>query len=592
MKGGPPEEALKESVTEMEGLGRYSSALSDFRRARRRAAMQELLARLGGRSQRLLSFEEVRRSLGVHAQSSRGLQEIPLNAIVGSVGRYEDFNRQFLPRQESQAGRWARVRMAFDFQGLPPIEVYKLGDVYFVSDGHHRVSVARQLGAKQIEAYVTEIPTRAPISPEDDVDDLILKAEQAKFLEETRLDEIHPDVELAPTCAGCFMELLEHIAVHRYYMSLDFQREISFEEAVEHWLENVYLPAVEAIQQLGLLRDFSNRSEADMYLWLMRHRAELVEQLGWELDTREAAASLWNRTNLRPRRLWQRLLRFLASQIPIKALQPGPLPAEWHLARGEVAETETLFPRLLVPISGEDSSWNAVDQALFVAERERSELRGVHVLAPREKADSERVKAIREEFNRRIKQAGLKGKLVIERGNIHRRVAERAHWSDLVILHLKHPPGAQPMQRLLSGLRVFLQQTKRPVLVLAKFRPMQHGMLAYDGSRRAEEALYLSAYLARRWGVRLTVLTVADRGFKLTRTPSKARRYLRGYGVEASYVQRVGRAGPEILDVSKERGCDFLLMGGYAGGPLVEVVLGSTVDHVLREFDGPIFICR
>jgi hypothetical protein len=85
------------------------------------------------------------------------LHEIPLNEIVGSLGRHTDFNRQFLPRKDSQAGRWARVRMAYDHSGLPPIEVYKLGEIYFVADGHHRVSVARQLGARYIEAYVIEI---------------------------------------------------------------------------------------------------------------------------------------------------------------------------------------------------------------------------------------------------------------------------------------------------------------------------------------------------------------------------------------------------------------------------------------------------
>lgn len=576
----------------MEPMGRLSSALNDFRRARRRAAIQELLARLGGRSQRLLSFDEVRRTLGEHAQSSRGLQEIPLDAIVGSVGRYEDFNRQFMPIQEAQANRWARVRMAFEYQGTPPIEAFKLGDVYFVADGHHRVSVARQMGAKSIEAYVTEIPTRTPISPDDDIDDLIMKAERTRFLKKTHLDKLHPELDLSPTGAGGYKELLDHIAVHRYYMSQERQREISDDEAVEHWLKTVYQPAVADIRRLGLLRDFPERSEADMYLWLMRHRAELQKQLGWELDTREAAANLWNITSLRPRRLWERFVRFLARLLPIKALRPKPLPAEWRLSRGDLPETETLFPRLLVPISGEDSSWNAVDQALFVAERERSEVRGVHVLTPGEKESNKRVKAIREEFAHRIQQVGLKGNLVVEEGNIHRRVAERSHWSDLVILHLKHPPGEQPMQRLMSGLRAFLQESKRPVLVVPQFREMRHGLLAYDGSRRAEEALYLATYLARRWGVHLTVLTVAERRTRSTRTQAKARRYLKRRGVDADYVQRVGRAGPEVLDVAEERGCDFVLMGGYAGGPLVEVAFGSTVDYVLREFDGPAFICR
>ncbi len=149
----------------MNDIGRYSTAVQDFRRARRRASLQETLSGIGGnRQNRLLSFDEVRKQIGKGSLLPRGLKDIPLDAIIGTVGRYEDFNRQFLPRQETQQGRWARVRMAFEYSGLPPIEVYQIGDVYFVLDGHHRVSVARQMGAKNIEAYVTEIPTSCEVN--------------------------------------------------------------------------------------------------------------------------------------------------------------------------------------------------------------------------------------------------------------------------------------------------------------------------------------------------------------------------------------------------------------------------------------------
>src|SRR3990172_4104942 len=216
----------------MDELSRYSSAVEDFKRARRRAALQEALARLSGtKRDQLLSFEQVRKLLGAKALLPRGLREIPLDAVVGSVGRYEDFSRLFLPRLESQEGRWARVRMAAEYQGLPPIEVYKISDAYFVLDGHHRVSVAREMGAKHIEAYVTEVPTKAPLSPKDDPDDVILKAEQAKFLEETRLDELRPEVDLRVTTPGRYAELREHIAVHQYFTGLDQKREVPYAEA-------------------------------------------------------------------------------------------------------------------------------------------------------------------------------------------------------------------------------------------------------------------------------------------------------------------------------------------------------------------------
>ena len=126
----------------------YSAVLRDFQEARRRAALEDLKARLTGKSDDLLSYEAIKDLLQTESSTSRGLQEIPLNAIVGSVGRYHDFTRTFLPRRESDQYRWANVKFKVLYQGgFPPIEVYQLGANYFVLDGNHRVSVARANGA-------------------------------------------------------------------------------------------------------------------------------------------------------------------------------------------------------------------------------------------------------------------------------------------------------------------------------------------------------------------------------------------------------------------------------------------------------------
>ena len=165
------------------------SAIADFHRARGRADLKELLARLKGESNQLLSYEEVRQKLQLQGGMERGVRDIPLDAIVGSVGRYEDFTRDFLPRGRIQPERWARVRLAATgLVGLPPIEVYQIGDVYFVQDGNHRVSVARELGAKYIQAYVTEVHSHVQLTPDIRPDKLILKAEYSQFLGQTRLE--------------------------------------------------------------------------------------------------------------------------------------------------------------------------------------------------------------------------------------------------------------------------------------------------------------------------------------------------------------------------------------------------------------------
>ena len=162
-------------------------AVQDFQAARQRAAIQEVLARITGRPSELLSYEEVAEKLKLRIRTERGMQHIPLDAIVGSVGRYSDFTRTFLPRRKEDQDRWAGVRAAFleDGAGLPPIEVYKVGEVYFVVDGNHRVSIARQEGAKTIEAHVIEVRTHVPLTPDVRAEDLIIKSEYVEFLEYT-----------------------------------------------------------------------------------------------------------------------------------------------------------------------------------------------------------------------------------------------------------------------------------------------------------------------------------------------------------------------------------------------------------------------
>ena len=128
-------------------------AVQDFLRARRRAGLTEVLAVLSGREAPLLSYDEVRRRLHAVETPTQKLEDVPLDAIVGSVGRTQDFTREFLPRSDADKARWVGVRVAMTgLSGTPPVDLYRIGDAYFVRDGNHRVSVARQLGAKFIQA--------------------------------------------------------------------------------------------------------------------------------------------------------------------------------------------------------------------------------------------------------------------------------------------------------------------------------------------------------------------------------------------------------------------------------------------------------
>jgi hypothetical protein len=263
-----------------------------FAQARRRVFVQRILSFFTGQhSESLLSFKEVRDKLKIRGQHYIGIQAIPLDKIVGSVGRYHEFNRAFLPTQDRIRERWKRVyEVAHSQEGFPPIDVYKIGDVYFVRDGHHRVSVLKELGATTIEATVTELDTPIPLSSDVGEKDLDLKGEYATFLQETGLNALRPDAQLQFSLPGQYPKLYEHIAVHRHFLGLREQREIPYAEALARWYDEVYRPVIEVIREERILEDFPGRTEADLYLWILEHQHYLGERYGQEVPLEQAAA--------------------------------------------------------------------------------------------------------------------------------------------------------------------------------------------------------------------------------------------------------------------------------------------------------------
>ena len=572
----------------------YYLAVRDFRRARRQAATEQVMALLTGRSAALLSYDQVREKLKARTGRTVGLKDIPLDAIVGSVGRYADFTRSFLPRQDSDEQRWARVRLAVtDLEGVPPIDVYQIGDVYFVRDGNHRVSVACQFGATHMQAYVTEIQTRVPLTPDIQPDGLILKAEYADFLEQTGLDQVRPQANLTLTVPGQYRRLVEHIEVHRYFMGLDEKREVSYAEAVGHWYDEVYLPAVEVIRNQGLLRDFPGRTETDIYLWLAEHRTELQDSLGWSIEPVAAAADLASRFSPRPQRVVARVGERVLDAVTPEELEAGPSPGTWREERVLPRRDDRLFVEILVPIGHEPGSWYALDQALEIARREGARLRGLHVVRSTEEAQSEETLAIAAEFDRRCEEAGIPGKLAIQEGKVARTICQRARWTDLVVVRLAHPPAPQVLTRLSSGFRTLVRRCARPVLAVpGPPSPLTRALLAYDGSPKAKEALFVAAYMASQWQLSLVVTCVPDDTTSSPPGLAQAQAYLESRGVEATYIRGQGPVVDAVLSAAEEHKCDLLLMGGYGHTPVVEIVLGSSVDQVLRESRQPVLICR
>ena len=304
-----------------------ATAAYKFERLQSRGMVHSLLRLFTSRPDpSLLSFDQVQSLLRSTTGIARGTRMIPLSHVVGSVGRYRDFDRAFLPLNPASEERWKRIDVAMHGPGgLPPIEVYQVGEVYFIRDGNHRVSVARANGLQEMEARVFEVPTRVPLTPEVDVDDLICKAEYARFQEETGLDESRPEALIELTEPGRYEQLLEHVGVHRYYLGLERGAEVSLGEAAESWYDNVYLPVVEAVRHSRVLEEFPQRTEADLYLWVAWHRERLKEKYGEQPPDEEVAAGLAERFSERPlARFLKMVRRILKAALAAAVESPSP----------------------------------------------------------------------------------------------------------------------------------------------------------------------------------------------------------------------------------------------------------------------------
>jgi hypothetical protein len=269
-----------------------SRARDDFNHARFKAFMNSVWAVLAGQPNTLLSFDEIKEKLHVGGPIYRGVKTVPVEQIVGSLNRYQDFDRVFLPTQSETADRWQRVNLAFYKDiSLPPVLLYKVGQVYFVVDGHHRVSVACEQGQMFIEAEIRECATKVNVTIDNlRPEDLEILSEKVDFIERTGIDRIRPGSNIKMSIPDGFDLMLEHIAVHHYFMGIDQKRDISEEEAVAHWYDTVYLPIVQVIRESSILDEFPGKTEGDLYLWVLDHQHYLAENEGQPLIPPEQAA--------------------------------------------------------------------------------------------------------------------------------------------------------------------------------------------------------------------------------------------------------------------------------------------------------------
>jgi hypothetical protein len=254
------------------GLPR-ADAQYDFSRARRRRALARLSARLRRADDvdHILPFEEVVRALGRVGERRLGEQTIPLDSIVGTVDRSREFDRAFRPTSQRVRERWERINLAQRTgKAMPPIDVYRIGDMHFVKDGHHRVSVARALGHRDINAYVTEVLTQVGANREIRMRDLPLKSHERLFYDRVPLPaEARERIHLSDEWR--YAALAEAVEAWGFRVIQARSRPMSRHEVAEAWFREEYEPVVSMLAEAHLIPKGMTDTEAYMRVAALRY---------------------------------------------------------------------------------------------------------------------------------------------------------------------------------------------------------------------------------------------------------------------------------------------------------------------------------
>jgi hypothetical protein len=284
--------------TGMPGL----DAQTDFLRARRRAALGAMVARLRGEPddvRQVLPYEEVVAALGYVSEHSAGSAVVPLDAIVGTVDRGRDFDRSFRPTTGRVRSRWEHIATAMRRgEAMPPVDLVRIGQIYFVRDGHHRVSVARALGRNDIDAMVTEVVTRVGAERAITMEELPVKSHQRVFFERVPLpDSARAEIKL--TDPWDYGRLAEAVEAWGFRTSQDRGEPISRRESAYLWLENEYRPVVEMLRGADLI---GTTTETEAYMRVSAARYRLLRTHSWDEDVLGAVVDELSRKNRRRRK--------------------------------------------------------------------------------------------------------------------------------------------------------------------------------------------------------------------------------------------------------------------------------------------------
>ncbi|MBM3700828.1 MAG: hypothetical protein FJW68_07980 [Actinobacteria bacterium] len=288
----------------------------EFENARFKSLLNDLKYFLVGRNNELLSFDKLKQGFELYRQQNLGIQTVNLEDIVGSIDRYQDFDRYFLPKKAHLQRRWAKIHnLLIKDVILPPVKLYKVGKIYFVLDGNHRVSVSKKMGVKYIDAEVIEFATNAQITPDTDPRSILIMIERQKFLKLTKLEKSRPSIiKIRITEPGQYDFLLNQIRKLMVQLNEDKKSDeklLSFEEASIIWHDSIYVPSIETIKSYGILEKFPARTKTDLYIWINEHKRYLSLKYGRDVVLKFAARDFLHRYSKSPlRRFKLKLINF------------------------------------------------------------------------------------------------------------------------------------------------------------------------------------------------------------------------------------------------------------------------------------------
>jgi hypothetical protein len=276
-----------------------NQAAEDFSKARAKEFFSRIMHFLNTDKNKLLSLNDVKEILKPKSESYSGLKAVPISLIIGSEGRYNDFNKYFLPRSDHLRSRWERVDEArLSDIILPPIQLYEIGGVYFVRDGNHRVSVAKTQGIENVDAEVISLSTAISITPSMTTDDLkraLVDYEKKIFYERTGFGTITGCQDLDFTMPGRYDVIYTHILVHKYYLNEHYSGELPFSKAMLSWYSNVYKPVTDIIIKENIRGLFPGRTPGDLYVWIVKHWDLLKKKYGIHYSLLDAARDFGSR---------------------------------------------------------------------------------------------------------------------------------------------------------------------------------------------------------------------------------------------------------------------------------------------------------